>query len=313
MVTMLMEKYSQIKSKLESHGITVGDVKEINYGIQFPVSKGSWSKTFRIYNGKKGIRIDCSQLGTDPVANEIRQIVEGPSTSTKSPIRSHKPRIETSNFDYPVIGTDESGKGDYFGHLITAGVFVDKVSARMLQTAGVRDCKKLSDSQNLMLAKKVKQICAGRYAIIDLKPSVYNEKYEKISNLNTLLGECHASAIKEVLGKLDKVDCSRAIVDQFAKNESVVKVSLSKKGIDMEIIQMHRAEESSIAVAAASILARARFIERMDDMSKKYNFRFPKGASNVIGAATEFVSKYGEDELKNVAKLHFKTTSQVLS
>src|SRR5207302_8301287 len=44
----------------------------------------------------------------------------------------------------PHFGVDESGKGDFFGPLVIAGVYVDRGIARNLIDAGVQDSKRSS-------------------------------------------------------------------------------------------------------------------------------------------------------------------------
>src|SRR5437667_11265289 len=43
----------------------------------------------------------------------------------------------------PHFGVDESGKGDFFGPLVIAGVYVDREIARRLLDAGVQDSKRI--------------------------------------------------------------------------------------------------------------------------------------------------------------------------
>ena len=84
-------------------------------------------------------------------------------------------------------------------------------------------------------------------------------------NLNTLLAWGHAKAIEELLSK---VECNTAIADQFA-DERFILSKLQEKGKKLNLIQMHKAEEN-IAVAAASILARARFLQKLSKLSSEY-------------------------------------------
>ena len=77
-------------------------------------------------------------------------------------------------------------------------------------------------------------------------------------------------------------------------------------------MQFHKGE-SDIAVAIASVIARAIFLIEFKSMCDKYNFDFPKGSSIVIDSARDFVSKFGIDELRNVAKISFQTTKEVTS
>ena len=83
------------------------------------------------------------------------------------------------------------------------------------------------------------------------------------------------------------------------------------KGRNITLKQMVRAEED-IAVAAASVLARAEFVKRMQEMENKYELSFSKGASSkVIEQAREYVNKYSFERLNEVAKMHFKTAKEL--
>lgn len=216
-----------------------------------------------------------------------------------------------NRFGFPIIGTDESGKGDYFGPLVGAGVYIDEEKAKKLASIGVKDSKALSDRQNIELAEKIKTICKYHFSIIEISPPRYNHLYEEFTrenkNLNHLLAWSHAKAIEELL---TRVKCSTAVIDQFS-DEKFILSKLQERGKKIKIIQMHRAEEN-IAVAAASILARARFLEKLEELSQVYKIKFPKGSSGVIKIAKEFVDRYGKEMLNQVAKLHFKTTKSII-
>jgi ribonuclease HIII len=303
----VFEVYENIRSILEAENFDVSPYKEIDYGLQFAVSTLSWSGVLRIYQNKKGIlKVDYSQLKGGPTL-EIQRLIEGRRMSTES-AESAQPG---AGLGFPIIGTDESGKGDYFGPLVSAGVYVDKRSAKELSVYGVTDSKKLTDSKNLEIARDVARICRGHFAIIEVSPEKYNDLYEQFKkekkNLNTLLAWGHAKAMEEILSK---VDCKIAIADQFA-DERFILSKLQEKGKSLQLIQMPKAEQN-IAVAAASVLARARFLEKLSKLSNEYKINLPKGASQaVIEIAKKFIDMHGRESLRKVAKLHFKTTSQV--
>ncbi|MCD6398886.1 MAG: ribonuclease HIII [Candidatus Aenigmarchaeota archaeon] len=302
----LLEVYEHIKSILKVDHINVSDYQLIDYGLQFTVSILDWSGIIRIYQNKKGVlKIDYSQLKGGVNAINIQNLIEG----KKTPFDSNKKGVELG---FPIIGTDESGKGDYFGPLVSAGVYVDEQSARGLIVCGVKDSKKLNDGKNIELAHKIAEICKGHFSIIEISPERYNDLYDQFKkerkNLNTLLAWGHAKAIEEILSK---VDCKIAIADQFA-DEKFILGKLQEKGKKLKLIQMHKAEQN-IAVAAASILARARFLEKLSKLSDEYRTNLPKGVSKtVIENARKIVALQGEETLRKVAKLHFKTTAEVL-
>lgn len=205
------------------------------------------------------------------------------------------------------IGIDESGKGDYFGPLVIAAVFVDAVTQGELALMQVRDSKKISDGRILEMAPDIKTICP--HSIVAIGPQKYNELYAKIKNLNRLLAWGHARALENLL---DKVSCGRAIADQFG-DERLILSALQAKGRTIVLEQRTKAE-SDMAVAAASILARAEFLIRLKRLSEEVGTSLPKGASSTVELAARMViKKHGEERLGHVAKLHFKTTQAVLA
>ena len=204
------------------------------------------------------------------------------------------------------IGIDESGKGDYFGPLVIAAVFVDATTQGELALMQVRDSKKISDGRILEMAPDIKTICP--HSIIAIGPQRYNELYAKIRNLNRLLAWGHAKALETLL---ERVSCERAISDQFG-DERLILNALQEKGRKIVLEQRTKAE-SDMAVAAASILARAEFLLRLRRLSEEIGTTLPKGASQTVELAARMViKKHGQDRLASVAKLHFKTTQAVL-
>ena len=203
------------------------------------------------------------------------------------------------------IGTDESGKGDFFGPLVTAAVMVDENTSHLLSQAGIKDCKKIDDKSIPKLAAIIKNNCI--FSVVTINPAKYNELYVKLKNLNLLLAWAHARAIENVL---EKQECDCALSDKFG-DEKLIKNALLKKGRNIRLEQRCKAE-SDIAVAAASILAREQFILNINNLSQKYGIPIPKGCSeNVVDTAKFIAEKYSKDELKNAVKAHFKTFSQI--
>ena len=203
------------------------------------------------------------------------------------------------------IGTDESGKGDFFGPLVIAGVMVDEKAAKIFIDAGIKDSKKVTDKKILSLEPLIKEHSV--YSVIAISNPKYNELYGKIKNLNRLLAWGHARVIENIL---TEQTCEYVLSDQFG-DESLIKSALMEKGKTVRLEQMHRAE-SDIAVAAASILARAEFVHRIQKMENIFGIKFPKGcAPQVKVSAKEFIDKYGKDRLSEVCKTHFKTYKEV--
>ncbi|HEX4208465.1 MAG TPA: ribonuclease HIII, partial [Ktedonobacteraceae bacterium] len=168
------------------------------------------------------------------------------------------------------IGSDESGKGDYFGPLVVAAIAVTPETEERLLVLNVCDSKLLSETSIMTLAPQIKAICQGHGSVISYSPERYNQLYKETTNLNLLLAKAHAQAIATLQSKV----CSDlAVVDQFA-DESLVTNALARLGCTVTVEQRPRAEDDT-AVAAASIVARAEFVQRMAELSRLAGFELP--------------------------------------
>ncbi len=256
---------------------------------------------------KKGVSVSFYESG--------KLVVQGKDLQEFVEFHLEPQILESFEFSYkdlnvdrtPRIGADESGKGDYFGSLVTACVFADAQGVDKLLELGVMDSKKLSDKKVLTLAQSIRK--DFEYEVFTLTPKAYNTSYDKFNNLNTMLAWVHGKCISSLH---QRTNAPKIIVDKFAKAELMTR-SLSKLEGTYELIQVPRAEEDPV-VAAASIIARAQFLNELASISKRFQLLFPKGASaQTIAAGKEFVAKLGRENLNQVAKLHFQTTQKVLS
>jgi ribonuclease HIII len=211
----------------------------------------------------------------------------------------------------PHIGVDESGKGDYFGPLVIAGVYVNREIAHRLRDQGVVDSKRISSDEKITkLADTIRSLPGLRWEVISIHPTRYNELYEKFGNLNRLLAWGHAKVIESLLEK--QPDCRKGISDQFA-NPTVLQSALQTRGRQIELTQRTKAE-SDPAVAAASILARESFVYWLNQTGLKMGMEFSKGVSeSVKNTAQSLFEQAGLPGLSAVAKLHFKTTHEVIN
>lgn len=210
----------------------------------------------------------------------------------------------------PRLGVDESGKGDFFGPLCVAGVYVNESVVKAWKDSGIRDSKNISSDKRVAdLAEVIRKTPGCIYNVVPMGNEAYNRLYTKMRSVNTLLAWGHARAIENLMGQKHRMDPPpvRAISDQFASNKETVAKALMSLGRGIELIQKHRAEED-LAVAAASILARDEFVKRLAKLEKEVGLKLPKGASAAVeAAAKEFVEKHGAENLPKVAKMHFRT------
>lgn len=205
-----------------------------------------------------------------------------------------------------LIGTDEAGKGDLFGPLVCAACYINSEILLSISQAGIKDSKRLSDNRIKTLALTIKKGCPHNIVVIG--PEKYNQLYAKMKNLNRLLAWAHARAIENLLSK---VDCQDVLTDQFG-DERLVKSVLQEKGKKINLIQRTKAE-TNLAVAAASVLARAEFLKRLESLSRQFKIDLHLGAGVPTDRALlKFVKKHGQDKLHLVAKTHFKNIKKVI-
>jgi ribonuclease HIII len=272
-----------------------------------------YNNLVRLSEGKK--LVDRAKE-TDKEKKEASSVVvEGSTNDNKSVIGdSSRPGVKKDWADSScrksngLIGIDESGKGSFYGPLVVAAVFVDENSKEKLFKLGVQDSKKLSNYKVKEYAQKIKQWC--EFQVINIDSEAYNRGYEqKFSNVNKLLGWCHAAALEEVL---KRVDCKNALSDKFGK-ESDVENYLTEISSDVNLEHRVKAE-NNIAVAAASILARDKFLREMERLDEKFGLDFPRGYSgnNVLEVGKKFVENYSSERLKEVAKINFRTADEIL-
>ena len=216
----------------------------------------------------------------------------------------HSPEMFEAHF-----GVDESGKGDFFGPLVIAGVYVDRGIARKFMETGIQDSKRIgSDAKIRALADAIRRTQGAIVETVVIGPERYNDLYEKFGNLNSLLGWGHARVIENLLAK--RPDCPRVLSDKFA-DARVIERSLLQRGREIHLEQRTKAE-SDPAVAAASILAREAFIDWLDKRGKALGVKLGRGVSAAVKeAAKVLMAKSGPETLRQVAKVHFRTAHEI--
>jgi ribonuclease HIII len=221
-------------------------------------------------------------------------------------------------------GSDESGKGDFFGPLVVCCAYTDESLSAEMQKLGVKDCKQMSDKAVLTAGAKLRSLLGPTgYAVVKLGPAAYNRLYAKMRNINRMLAWAHGTAIEELLEK--RPGCDRVVVDQFAPTETTIRRALKTLGKKAKVEQRHKAE-SDIAVAAASVIAREIFLRDIERMRQELfgeepvadgeeRRKVPIGSSDprVRALAEEMVRKEGPVWLMNHCKAHFQTTDKVLA
>ena len=294
----IIDRYKQF---LTEQDCQVSNPIRNEFSYQISISDKKDKVTLLVFFGKKGNKLVLQGNKELNLYKDINNLIFG-----KKFFSDERPEEEPS---YPYIGTDESGKGDYFGPLVVAGVFVTPEASRSLRMIGIRDSKELSDYQIEQIAYEIKRNQEVKFDVVLISPEKYNQLYEKMGNLNRLMGWAHAKVIENLL---NKCDAGEAISDKFG-NEKIILDSLQERGRTINLKQLTKAERFS-AVAAASILARESIINWFKNQSRKYKIEIPKGSSSEVESkARLFLEKYGADTLSKLVKLHFKTSKKVFN
>ena len=294
------------KILLENHiknirksGLHTSDLHKAQYNYQAVIKDLNGNIKLLVYFSKKGNKVVLQGNKELQLYQKVYILIFGERLFDNDKTSFTEPEI--------YIGTDESGKGDYFGPLVIAAVYSDPSISKKLKEIGVRDSKELTDQSISIIASKIKKLEGCVFNVIVINPEKYNILYDKMRNLNKLLGWAHAKAIENVLNV--KI-APEAISDKFG-NEKYIHNSLQEKGKEIKLHQLTKAEKFT-AVAAASILARDSFSKWFYRLKKQMNIQLPKGASQKVEEKAKYIKKQlGDEVLGKLVKLHFKTTKKL--
>ena len=217
---------------------------------------------------------------------------------------------ELKYYNSSSIGSDEVGTGDYFGPIVVTATYVNKKDIKKLEELGVGDSKKITDDKILKIAPKLIKIVKYKSQILTNKE--YNEKYSKDINMNKIKSIMHNKVLYELVNS-EKLDYDYIIVDEFAREARYYEYLKDIKSIQRGITFLTKAEDKNLAVASASIISRYIFLKEFYKLSDELHIPLPKGAGKDVDTiGEEIVEKYGEEKLKDIAKLNFKNTERIL-
>ena len=295
---------------LADEGVSITSSRPIDHGTQYDLARAGETAKLNVYHTGK--------VSTGGRASGLRDLLDGWRTSQRGAAGTRAPRrapTRTSSRSLggmpvldgtPRLGIDEAGKGDYFGPLVVAGVRITgEAQARSLREIGVRDSKEIGVLGVGKFSERILEaVGPENVRVVSLSPREYEVRRGAAGNVNVLLGELDAGIIGELANEVEVV-----VVDEFARSARDHLRPFVPGGVRLEV--RPRAEDDA-AVAAASIVARARQLEEIERLSERVGFRLPLGATHVVDAGRRVVAELGEEGLAEVAKVHFATTRRVL-
>lgn len=279
----------KLKENLNKLNFSTNDLKLKKYNYEFEVSQNKSKAKILVYFGSKGIKTIIQGNSRDKLYKELDHIINGKIIFEEFVVEEPK--------EY--IGSDESGKGDFFGPLIVCAFAFDNSIKENLSKLNIKDSKELNDKEILEIYTELKNKFNERFEVIEIHPNKYNQLYEKIQNLNKILVWAHSKAINNLLKRFDY---NTVIIDKFASKKSFDdKISFTKNLI------VEEKAERFIGVAAASIIARAKLVQWFQKKSRELELKIPFGAAvSVSNFAKEIERRKGKDILNELIKLHFK-------
>lgn len=295
-----------LRRALESAGAEISESRRIDYAVQHRVSRGADKAIINLYDSGKAL----VQGKDSPLKELIEQWKErrgySGNANGKSTASCEQRQGAPASDATPRLGTDEAGKGDYFGPLVVAGVRVSgKEADEALRGIGVRDSKLLSTSQATAMARQIEETLGSEnLCVLCLAPEEFERRRAAANNnVNRLLGELNVEILDALGGGV-----KRFVVDEFARKARSYIQPCVPEGVALEV--RPRAEDDA-AVAAASILARARYLREMQELSEWAGLTLPRGATHVKEAAEALLAERGHEGLRRAAKVSFATTGKL--
>ncbi|MFJ7697300.1 ribonuclease HIII [Lysinibacillus fusiformis] len=236
--------------------------------------------------------------------------IEKTSNSKSSTIGAKGDTLPDQFATMSVLGSDETGTGDFFGPITVAAVYVPASKIELINELGVKDSKMLSDDYMRNIAPDLRAACV--HSVLILRNEKYNSLQAKGYSQGKMKAMMHNKALQNTLTKMapEKPEC--ILIDQFAERGVYYNYLKNEREIVQESVYFStKAEQLHVAVATASILARAAFLKEMDRLSEIAGLELTKGASNKVDVqAARIWRKQGEEFLRSITKWHFANTEK---
>ncbi len=209
------------------------------------------------------------------------------------------------NYNEPYIGCDEVGVGDYYGPIVTCACYLEQKDSIMLEKFGVTDSKLISDNKILKLFEVLSPKIKHCVSVCDNK--TYNRLHHKYKNNKIILTLLHNKTLVSLKKNINN-SSAKIIMDEFTSAQiydRYLKIINPKNYAKVDFFQT-KAEKDFLAVACASIFARAIFLLEIKKMEEKITMKIPLGSSkkSEIIRLGKYLFQHGQ--LEEFAKLDFK-------
>jgi ribonuclease HII len=175
-----------------------------------------------------------------------------------------------------IAGIDEAGKGPVIGPMCIGGVKIDEARAHVLKVLGVADSKKLTPKKREHLAVQIRKY-ADECFVLEVSPSQIDE-LRKLFTMNEIMVICFSKVLEKLQPDVAYVDAADVKAERFAENlRKQYAKSCPEKAKEIEITSMHKADAVYPVVSAASIVAKVRRDELIEELKKEWGADFGSG------------------------------------
>jgi ribonuclease HIII len=295
----LMDHLKSTLKRLSSIGVSVTAQKELPYGVQLSLVRSGVRCKVNLYHSKKKGN-STVQAGGDA---ELLGMVMGEVSPAAAVALSVPAGLRA--------GSDEAGKGDYFGPLVVAAAACRRETAKALTAMGAADSKKLSSAKIRELFERITEMPGVKYAVYSVSPADYNRLFNDFKSKGRNSLDTLAMAHGKVFEKLfsGRQEPSAVVIDKFCEIERLQPwLSIKSSTVELRV----RAEDSEPVVAAASIIARSVYIHKLERLSSIYGVDLRPGAGAPVDRiGKELVRLHGSEVLFDTAKVHFANTGRI--
>lgn len=211
-----------------------------------------------------------------------------------------------------IAGIDEAGKGPVIGPMCVAGVVVDETRINSLKNLGVADSKKISPRKRAELDYKIKKY-ADDYFIFEITP-VQIDELRNVMSMNDIMVLGFTRVLENLNPDTVYVDSADVKPERFANNiRSEYSKSNKKAAKNIKIISEHDADAVYPVVSAASILAKVRRDELVDNIKKDIGVDFGSGYPSdpkTKQFLADWVKEHGS--LPDIVRHTWKTAQKLL-
>ncbi len=227
------------------------------------------------------------------------------SKSSGSPL---PPQFSSKN----VLGSDEVGTGDFFGPITVCACYVDREQMPLLASLGVKDSKAMKDPEICRIAEKIIPIVP--HSLLACPNPKYNELVASGMNQGKMKALLHNRALSNVLARIAPTRPEAILIDQFAEKNTYYRYLANEREIVREDVYFAtKAEGLHLSVAAASIIARYKFVQIFAEIERELGMTLTKGAgAKVDQEAAQIIARYGLDTLHQYTKEHFANTDKAI-